>query len=239
MAGHRMSQVTHVSQTVYTDDAVSTIPNSPGTNVAAQRRAELRQRNLERLAQGMRAAGDGVERDCVVKPILKTTEPLLHFLCDMRELLEDRLGEQDGKLDNVHDVASQALLGTNALDVRMQALESKVDAMESGVRALGSRMDALGPKVDAMESEVRALGSRMDALESKVDAMESEVRALGSRMDALDSRVEALDSKVDANHKEAMAMFGQVLASIKGKWVPIDSDEGTRMVFDIGKQQFE
>ncbi|PWW74886.1 hypothetical protein C7212DRAFT_345437 [Tuber magnatum] len=194
MAGDRMSQVTHVSQAAYTDDARSMIPNILKANTAAQGWAGSWQQDRECLDRCVRAAGDGVERDCVENPIPGITEHLSHFLSDTGELLEVRLGEQDGRLDNVHSVGSQALLGANTLEVGQQALQM-------GAGALGSNVSALGWGLRAVGSGIGVLGDRVGEFDLRVDS--------------LDSKVDALDWKVDANHKEAMTMFGQVLASIK------------------------
>ncbi|KAG0129052.1 hypothetical protein HOY82DRAFT_671308 [Tuber indicum] len=231
-----MSQLTHVTRTVFTDDARSTIPDSPGVNAAAQQWAEHRQRSLERLELDVKVARDGIERDWMAEPILKMMGPLLHFLCDMRELLEVQLGEQDGKVVNVHDVASQTLLETNTLKVGLHALDSKVGALESKVDALDLKVDNVRGVtsqalfgMNASEVGLRALDSKVDnvhgvvsqalfesnTLKVGLQALDSKVGALESKVDTLGSKVDKLESKVDANHEETMNALGRVLASIK------------------------
>ncbi|PWW74877.1 hypothetical protein C7212DRAFT_364606 [Tuber magnatum] len=214
-AGDRMCQVTHSSQEVYTDNGKSIILNFAEANPAARGWAEGQKQARECKDEDRGAASDGVERDGMENAIPGITEHLLHFLSDTRELLEVRLREQDGRLDNIHSVASQALLGTHALEIGQQSLLSRLDTLGSNMSPLSWGLRALGPRI-------AELGHKVDALDSKVDVLISEMHAL--------------DYKANANQRQAMAMFEQVLASTKLNLMAVSSVLYLGPVWDAGIQ---
>ena len=126
------------------------------------------------------------------------------------------LASQDNlMLDHIENANVSSDGGMKSIMDKMDALSSNVQENANKVDAVEIKMDAFDSKVDALSNDMR---NKVDAVDSKVDDMRNKADALSNdmrnKMDAVDSKVDALSSDMQDELRELKGMMTKLMNMI-------------------------
>ena len=118
--------------------------------------------------------------------------------------------QQNDQMPQIMAMLTKIFTKLEEHDLRFDALEQRMTAMEERMTALEQRMTALEQRVSALEQRMTALEERMTALEQRMTAIEERMTALEQRVSALEQRMTALEQRVSALEQRMTIMETEV-----------------------------
>merc|ERR1719474_2089632 len=112
----------------------------------------------------------------------------------------------EGRLDTVESEMDVVQSGVGTLETEMDAAESNIDAVESDVSTLQGSMSSVESDMSTAQSDIDAVESNVGTIQSDVDAVEDRLDTAESEMDTVQSDVDAVESEVDSIQSDMNAV---------------------------------
>jgi len=135
-----------------------------------------------------------------------------------------RADAAEGARTMVNSRKGGAMAATDDLDVRVQRVESKIDALGVSVDEMSAEhRDHTTFAVERLATELRerfdGVDTRFDGVDTRFDGVDARFNAVDARFDIVDSRLERIEAKFDAVQERSEsvdARFRTVLARFDG-----------------------
>ena len=135
-----------------------------------------------------------------------------------------RADAAEGARTMVNSRKGGAMAATDDLDVRVQRVESKIDALGVSVDEMSAEhRDHTTFAVERLATELRerfdGVDTRFDGVDARFNAVDARFNAVDARFDIVDSRLERIEAKFDAVQERidsVDARFRTVLARFDG-----------------------
>ena len=135
-----------------------------------------------------------------------------------------RADAAEGARTMVNSRKGGAMAATDDLDVRVQRVESKIDALGVSVDEMSAEhRDHTTFAVERLATELRerfdGVDTRFDGVDTRFDGVDARFNAVDARFDIVDSRLERIEAKFDAVQERidsVDARFRTVLARFDG-----------------------
>ena len=125
------------------------------------------------------------------------------------DALEQQIGVVKRDLQNVYETLHHEIngvkLNTEALDMRMECVETKVDAMDQRLGVVETKVDAMDQRLGVVETKVDAMDQRLGVVEQKVDSMNLILQPMHTH----EPRIQALENEVFGKQKRTRRALWQ------------------------------
>ena len=129
--------------------------------------------------------------------------------------------QQNDQMPQIMAMLTKIFTKLEEHDLRFDALEKRVAAIESRLDVIETRLDAIENRLDVIETRLDAIENRLDAIEARLDALENRVAALEQRMTIMETEVSRLGVLFEDNEKKLQHIL-DVLTSYLKKMEKVD-----------------